>query len=208
LDLNTTTRRVTALAPYASEVDMAARQNWPLVCAVFLWALCPCQLFVPGTSKQARTLRTGRREQVPDHARTVQEQALLEEFQLRARMLRDEASLAEAALAASRAGRNQQEYGYEQNIAPVVVHEEDDSVVCAKESTKPGRSTPARGDVPASSIIARFAACMVVASFWVFVTAGWYAILASTFYSVASDHRMEPVVHGLNHSMHLVEFDV
>jgi len=187
---------------------MVSRRIWPLACAVILWALCPCrQLLVRGSAKQARTLQTGQREQIPGRTRTVQERTLPEEFQLRARKLRDEASLAEAALAASRAARVQQESVNEELTKTVDLHEEDDSVARASAPTKPGQVSPPRGEIPARSIISRFATCMVVASFWVFVVAGWYAIAASTIYSAVNDDRMEPVIHGLNHSIHLIDFE-
>jgi len=177
-----------------------------LACAVILWTLCPCnQFLVPGTSKQARALRTGRREQIPGRTRTVQEQTLPEELQLQARTLRHEASLAEAALAASRAARAQQESAYEQLVTPVGLHEEDHTVACAREPTEPGKLSCPPGEALDSSKILRFAACMLVASFWVFVTASWYAIEASTFYSTVRAHRREPVVHGLNHSIRRIE---
>jgi hypothetical protein len=149
---------------------MAFRRTWPLACVVFLRALCPCnQLLVPGTSKQARTLRTGRFEQIPGRTRTIQEQALAEELRRRARTLRDEASFAEAALAASRATRAQQESACEQLIVPVGHHEEDHSVACTRESTKPRNLYPPCSEATAVPMITRIAACMVVASFWVFI---------------------------------------
>jgi len=193
-------------APCTPEVGMVFRQNWLLACVVIPWALCPFnQLFVPGTSKQARTLRTGRHEQIPGRTRTVQKKTLPEELQLRARTLRDEASLAEAALAATRVARARQDSAYEQLTAPVGLHQEDRRVAGERKSTTPGRLSPPRDEAPNGSIISRFAACMAVASFWVFVTAGWYAIAASTFHSAANDQRMQPVVHGLNHKIRLIE---
>jgi hypothetical protein len=187
---------------------MVSRRSWLLASAVIVLARFSChKLLVPGTSKQTRTLRTGRREQIPGRTRTVQEQTLPEELELRARTLRHEASLAEAALAATRASRAQQESAYEQFMAPVCLNEEDHRhrVACTRESTKPAKLSPPRSEALDSSIISRFAACLVVATFWVFVTAGWYAIAASTFYSAANDHRTAPVVHGLNHSIRLIE---
>jgi len=184
------------------EVGMVSQRTLPFACVAIIWAICSCnRLFVPGTSKQVRTLGTGRREQIPGHASTVQEQTLRDELELRARTLRVEASLAEAALTASRASRAQQE-SYEQLKAPVGLYEEERSVACTRESTKPERTASPRSETPGSSIIPRFAACIVVALFWVSFTAGWYAIMASTFYSTANDHRMELATYTLNHGIH------
>jgi hypothetical protein len=135
----------------------------------------------------------------------VQEQILQDELELQARTLRAETSLAEAALAAARAARTQQASADEPLKAPVGLHEEDRSVACTRECTKPETAASPRGEVPGSSIFSRFAACMVIALFWVFVTAGWYAIMAATFYSAANDHRMEPPTYTLNHDIHLVQ---
>jgi len=94
---------------------------------------------------------------------------LAEELRCQARRLRDEASFVEAALAASRAARAQQESACEQIIVPVGHHEEDHSVACTRESTEHRNLYPPCSEAPAVPLITRFAACIVAVSLWVII---------------------------------------
>mmetsp|Transcript_133773 Transcript_133773/g.286092 ORF Transcript_133773/g.286092 Transcript_133773/m.286092 type:complete len:261 (-) Transcript_133773:131-913(-) len=253
---------------------MAAKRASPLVlCGIVLLvlALDSCAwLFVPGAKTRARTLRTGRREQnLATEDQVAEVQTLVANLELKAQKLRHEATLSQAALAATRSDRVQSIFrsfcalgtsprtslvcaqqlrdgaaeilnihlSTEHAQRIVKEHDKDgdgalnimefaswasareqleqngeQGVAYARQALQPSitdRIKSASSDSPrndsldkSGNIASRLFACMAIALFWIFIIAGWYAILASTFYSVADDcsSRMAPDTYTLRYT--------